>query len=119
MNSRRKGHNFERKWATFFKKIGYKNCQTSRYASRLLDNCKVDLANIPYFIQLKHDKRKLDYAEIFLEMTQLLKENDVGVDKPRIIIHRIGRKRFQEFAVIPIEEFKTIISGLEDKSRRV
>ena len=90
---------------------------TARLGSRLLDNCKLDLINIPYNVQLKHDKRKLPYDEIFREMASGL-ANNLPKDSPihtypKIIIHRLGRKRCQEFAIMPIEDFKKILVILE------
>ena len=53
VKNRRKGHNAERRRAQMFRELGFDKCKTSREASRLLDNCKVDLAFVPYNVQMK------------------------------------------------------------------
>jgi hypothetical protein len=52
--NRTKGHNLEREIARMFRdELGFKFAKTSRLASRMLDNCKVDIAGIPFLIQTK------------------------------------------------------------------
>lgn len=122
INGRVKGHTYERKWANYFKSIGYKQCVTSRLGSRLLDNSKVDLVFIPYLVQLKHDKSKLKYEDIFLsmqkELTKNFPKNSKELKFPKIIIHRFGRKRYNEYAVIPIDDFKKLLKRLSELDRQ-
>lgn len=51
--NRQIGHDAERNTAKEFREIGYPHCKTSRQASRLLDDSKIDLAFIPFNIQIK------------------------------------------------------------------
>jgi len=54
MNSRNKGHAYERKIAQELRDLGYSECKTSRYESRALDDEKVDLTHTdPFNVQLK------------------------------------------------------------------
>ena len=56
--NRRKGHNAERHYASFFKELGYEFCKTSRQASRLHDDCGIDLMYLPFLVQIKAGKQK-------------------------------------------------------------
>lgn len=122
INGRQKGHAYERKWANYFKSIGYAKCVTSRLGSRIMDNSKVDLIFIPYLVQLKHDKSKLNYRDIFLSMEEELKKNlpknSPELILPKIIIHRFARSKYSEFAIIPIDDFKKMLIRLSELDRK-
>lgn len=102
-NNRRRGHDFERWWKRKFTAIGYKNCKTTREASRLLDACGVDLAFLPYNVQCKFVKSNINYSELFREIKDRLKKNlpkeNEEINKPVIIIHKRGR-RIEDHQVI-------------------
>ena len=51
--NKRKGHNAERYYCNLFKELGFEFCTTARLASRLYDNAKIDLVNLPYNLQIK------------------------------------------------------------------
>ena len=52
--NRNKGHNYERQLVKDFKKLGFENCVTSRYGSKMLDDQGIDLMNTGAFaIQAK------------------------------------------------------------------
>lgn len=51
--NKRKGSVAERYYRTQFKQMGFSFCQTSRFASKLHDNAKIDLINIPFNLQIK------------------------------------------------------------------
>lgn len=115
--NRAKGHNAERKRAAYFRDIlGYKFCKTSRAASRLLDNCKVDLAFIPYNVQVKSVVSGLNYQNIFEEMEELLKENyppgDQILTYPSVIIHDRGRKDSQKQVIMMEKDFMEILKQI-------
>lgn len=52
--NRTKGHNYERYLSKVFRDMGYPHCKTSRQASRLYDDCGIDLWGIPFAIQAKN-----------------------------------------------------------------
>ena len=56
--NRRKGHNAERYYANFFKDLGYTFCKTARQASRLHDDCGIDLMYLPFLVQIKAGKQR-------------------------------------------------------------
>ena len=49
MKSRRKGHDYERAIRKEFRDFGWKYCETSRYASKMIDNAKIDLVGTHHF----------------------------------------------------------------------
>lgn len=86
-----------------------------------MDNSKVDLVFIPYLFQLKHVMAKLKYNEIFLsmeeELTKNFPKNSKELTFPKVIVHRFGRKKYQEYAVIPIDDFKKLLERLSELDR--
>lgn len=67
--SRRKGHKFELDRAKWWRELGWEDCVTSRYASRELDDQKVDLVHTdPFNEQCKRTERIGSIAKILAEM---------------------------------------------------
>lgn len=67
--NRTAGHNWEREVRNDLKELGWKDAETSRYASRKMDDLKVDLINTePFYIQCKVSNKKLDFCKILEEM---------------------------------------------------
>ena len=66
INSRTKGHSFERWLADMYRKLGFEFCKTSRAESKTLDNCKVDLYGIPFNVQAKsgYEKHMPNYRKL-------------------------------------------------------
>lgn len=118
--SRDKGHRKERELAKVFRDIGFKDCKTSRQASRLLDDSKVDLWGIPFNVQVKSGyQRGINYSKLFEEITEKLKENfptnDLQIFYPKMIIHSKGRKENEKFVIMQQNEFFKLIEKLNDK----
>lgn len=124
VNSRTKGHNFERVIAKMFRdELGFKFSKTSRFASRILDNCKVDIAGIPYLVQTKsgYENNRPKPEEIFQEMEDLLKENfepkDPVHNYPKILIHKItDRKKYHNFVTMPYNDFKYLLLNQKERA---
>ena len=67
----------ERATAKDMREFGFPKAKTSREASRLLDNCKVDIANVPLLIQCKagYEKARPKFDVLKAEALKLLQEN--------------------------------------------
>lgn len=53
--NRTKGHNYERALVKLFRELGWLDCKTSRYESKMWDDLKVDLTHTdPFHIQAKN-----------------------------------------------------------------
>ena len=97
-NVRTMGHNFERELVLIFKNLGFNKCATSKYANRLLDDCKVDLANLPLNIQAKkgYNTNRPKADVIFKEMSAHLDanfmEDNPQLQYPKVLFHKIDGK---------------------------
>lgn len=65
--NRTKGHNLERTVASLLREIGFEFARTSRSESKTLDDCGVDICNVPFLVQCKsgYDNRYPRYPEIY------------------------------------------------------
>jgi len=126
-NSRTKGHNWEREIAKMFREdLEFKNAKTSRYASRLLDDCKVDIAGVPFLIQAKagYEKNRPKFEEIFKEIETELLKNYNKTDKihqyPKVIIHKLsGKSKYHNFAIMPYNDFKALLLKLKPELHKL
>lgn len=122
--NRTKGHNLEREVTRMFRdELGYKFAKTSRLASRILDNCKVDIAGIPFLIQTKagYIKARPKAEEIFKEMEEALLENFPKTDPvhqyPKVLVHKInGRNKYHNLVTMPYNDFKYLLLKLKEGS---
>lgn len=113
INSRNKGNSCERKYAKIFREeLGFPFCKTSRQASRLLDDSKVDLANLPLNIQIKkgYMSARPKPDAIFKEMKDCLAKNFPPSDevhkKPKVLIHELNGG--ESIVSMNFEEWKEI-----------
>jgi hypothetical protein len=119
-NNRRRGHDFERDICKLFRELGYTKVKTTRQASRLLDESKVDIWGIPFNIQCKDGIQKgLSYSKVLSEMKALLAANfpetDLQITFPKIIIHKklpFDKKRVEEdtLVITTLDDFIKIIT---------
>lgn len=130
INSRTKGHSFERDLVHLFKELGFEYCKTSRYANRMLDDCKVDLANIPLNVQAKmgywNNRPKFDI--IFKEMAAHLDSNfppgNPQRSYPKVLLHKLDGKADEHFGVTMmykdwIEIYKNHLKYLEQLKDKI
>jgi hypothetical protein len=97
--------------------IALRKIQTSRAANRLLDACKVDIANVPLLIQCKsgyiRNRPKADV--VFREMKEELAKNYPAKNPihsyPPILVHKISNRKDNEYLVTM--QFKDWIKFLE------
>ena len=109
--NRTAGQNYERQLAKEFRDLGYAYCKTSRQASRLLDDCKVDLYGIPYNVQAKNVQSGIKYKEIFDSMVELLGKNmPERLPFPNVIFHK--KKGEGELVVMTKDTFYEFIKLL-------
>lgn len=89
-----KGSGIERLYANIFKQlhVSLEKCKTTRFTSKLLDNCKIDLNFLPILVQIKAGRQLgLSSSKVLQEMEVALKENlPKGYPEhkmPKIVIH--------------------------------
>lgn len=95
--NRTKGHNLERDIASALRTIGYEFARTTRSESKTLDDCGVDISNVPYLIQCKsgYDNRYPRYPEIHNSVRQNISEkydkNSLLRMFPVVLVHKPTR----------------------------
>ena len=121
--NRRKGHNAERHYASFFRKLGrlFEKCKTSRAASRLHDDSGIDLCfTDPFNIQVKAGKQRglvvsKELAKIREEVKRNFPEHYPEQSNLNILIHRkdpgkgTRRNEFDEIVSMTFEDFVKLI----------
>jgi hypothetical protein len=95
-NNRRRGHQMERDTVIDLRPI-FPKVTTSRNASKLLDDSKVDIANIPLRIQCKlgYKTNRPKFDLIKKECDELCQKNflksDPIIDTPFLLRHKLER----------------------------
>lgn len=99
--------------------------QTARLASKLLDNCKIDLANLPLRIQCKYgyDRSRPKYEELYEEnqalCKQYLMDNDPVNKYPYVLVHKLNttKKLAPQYTqvTITLEFFLELIDKAHDR----
>lgn len=99
INSRTKGHAFERELATWFREIGFEYCKTTRAASKLMDDCGIDFVGIPFRVQAKSgyatNRPKFEDVANYSKQRLLLnfpKEHPIH-NIPFILVHKLDTKK--------------------------
>ena len=115
--NKRKGHDAERYYCNIFKELGFTFCTTARLGSRLYDNAKIDLINLPFNVQIKAGIQKsMNPGKELFSMNQMIKalfpaEDDVH-NRASLLIHKKesgkGVKRLPEHEIVfmSFEQFK-------------
>ena len=101
--NRSKGHRLERLLAQVFREMGFAYCKTSRQASRLLDDCGIDLAFIPFLVQAKagynsnRPKYEAEYANIKQKIKENFPQNDPIHELPVVLVHKLDGRNKENF----------------------
>ena len=109
VSARNKGNSYERKIAGEFRALGWLKTLTSRLASKLRDDEKVDLVGTdPFNIQCKAVESAIKHAELLEEMP---KDGNINV-----IFHKRNRK---ELVILFKKDFYKLIIGMgKDKEKK-
>lgn len=109
-NSRRRGHNFERRIRKWFVSLGWVDTETSRAESRNLDNRKIDLAYTqPYAIQCKSSKFLQNYVKLIDEI-----ETDQSYRIPMVFheyVEKKGKRFYKkgDYVIMKLEHLEEIL----------
>jgi hypothetical protein len=108
--SRNKGHNYERKIAEEFRALGFTRCLTTRNASKLWDDCKLDLYGVPVNIQLKAVEGHVNYAVVLESMMNNVESRiPERVAFPFAVLHKKQRK---ELVIMSKEDFYRFLAAI-------
>ena len=122
--NRTKGHDAERYYRNEFITLGYSYCQTSRYGSRMHDDAKIDLINIPFNVQIKAGYQKgMNPSKVLRDMKEAIVDafppESPEHEKINILIHRKQCKRGQsrtpedDLVTMTWEDYKRIVKRLD------
>jgi len=99
--------------------------QTARLASRLMDNCKIDLVNLPLKIQCKsgYERLRPKYESLYEENEELCKQYLMGDDPvhnyPYILIHKLPttKKKAPQYTQVTmtLEFFLELLDKAHDR----
>ena len=113
--NRTAGHNYERQIAKELREMGFERAKTSRQASRLFDDCKIDIYGVPLNIQCKNSKQKLDANDIFKSMIDAVKkELPERLNLPFLLFHKKDRK---ETVTMSKMDFYRILNQINANNR--
>lgn len=98
VDHRKKGHAGEVYYRNIFRDLGFSHCVTSRFGSRMYDNAKIDLINLPFNLQIKVGTQKnMSPGKELYSMGEKLIEyfppNDEVFSKPKLLIHKKQAKQ--------------------------
>lgn len=119
INSKRKGNSYERLIARLFREVfGFSFCKTSRQASRLLDDCGIDLSGIPFNVSLKngYQKNRPKPEELLKVIKERLAKNfpaeDPVHDYLTFIIHKLdGRHPAHHLVYMSFDDWCKLVVG--------
>ena len=114
INVRTKGHNLEREDVKILKEF-FPNAMTTRNGSTYMDNCGIDIMNIPMAWQCKNGYTKGINYQTLIDNIQELQKQKLNTELPVIIHHKKGRKREDNFIVMYLEEFLKVFKPKELK----
>lgn len=102
--NRTRGHSYERKIAQEFREMGWEKACTTRYASRMRDDQKVDIFDVdPFNVQCKATNKRIDYKQVLSEMPKDTNYN--------VILNKLTGKG--EFVIMSKEDFYEIVNSLK------
>jgi hypothetical protein len=93
--SRSKGNRTEIEYIDKFKALGFSHCKSSRLASKLLDWCGIDLAGIPFNIQVKAGYKKnfsrpdRIFTKMKTDLAESFPKSDPVHGYPKILIQKL------------------------------
>lgn len=114
--NRKKGFSAELYYKNIFEELGFEHCVTARFGSRISDNAKIDLINLPFNIQIKAGVQKgLNPCRELFNMGEKIREYfpplDAVHDKPKILIHKKqsgnGKRYNVELVYMSYTQFET------------
>lgn len=92
---RRKGHDLERYVSKTLRDI-YPHARTSRRESKTMDDCGVDVVNVPFLIQCKsgYESPRPKYERLFEHILSKISElpnKEYYNNMPPVVIHKLNR----------------------------
>ena len=104
VNSRAVGHAYERDLRLRFRSLGYLGCETSRFASKMMDDAGVDFVRTGCLhVQAKRTKNQPNFRAVLAHMP-----DDLG--QHNVVYHKIPNQG--EIVVMSSSTFEEIVKTL-------
>ena len=104
VNSRQVGHAYERELRKRFIELGWEDCQTSRFASKMMDDMGVDFVETPpLHVQAKRTKNQPNFRKVLAHMPDDESYN--------VVYHKIPNQG--EIVVLSASDFEEIVKVLK------
>lgn len=122
--NKRKGSDAERIYAKVFRDLGFPQCITARFGSRVHDDAGIDLINIPFNVQIKAGhQRGMNASKELGKIDELVPKyfpkNAPEHTNINILIHRKhvgrGKKRgpYDDVVHLSFEDFERLINMIQ------
>tara|TARA_R110000868_G_scaffold45813_2_gene151755 strand:- start:2482 stop:2925 length:444 start_codon:yes stop_codon:yes gene_type:complete len=106
-NVRRIGHNYERKIVIELRNLGFERALTTRMASKIMDDAKIDIYGVDYNIQCKSVRTGLNVFEVLTSMEKAIPK--MVPERENFINLVFHKKEAEEVVVLRKEDFYLII----------
>jgi Holliday junction resolvase len=106
-NVRRIGHNYERKIVIELRNLGFERALTTRMASKIMDDAKIDIYGVDYNIQCKSVRTGLNVFEVLASMEKAIPK--MVPERENFINLVFHKKEAEEVVVLRKEDFYLII----------
>jgi hypothetical protein len=121
--NRTKGQNFEREIALKLRAY-FPHVATTRSQSKLLDDCLIDICNVPYNIQAKngYEKSRPKFEKLHSETIERLDKYipkghmlESVRNNPFLLFHKFGGKREEQTVTMTIDTFFKLLDEIYNK----
>lgn len=121
--NRRKGQDWERKVAKDMRELGFELAATTRSESKLLDDCLLDLCNLPFNIQLKngYEKARPKYDKLFRDTKERIDAKipkghmlDKIREQPFLLIHKFGNSEEESTVTMTYSYFLELLKTIQN-----
>lgn len=105
--NRNRGHSYERSISKEFRDMGWENACTTRYASRMKDDQKIDIFDVdPFNVQCKATNKCINYKKVISEMPQDFNYN--------VVFNKLTGKG--DFVMLEKKDFYELIMMLKENN---
>lgn len=113
---RRKGHDLERYVVKTLRDI-YPHATTARRESKTMDDCGVDVVNVPFLIQCKsgYESPRPKYERLFAYIEERIKDlpmyKDVLSKYPVVVVHKLNKRASEDaLTVLKYKDFLHLLT---------
>jgi|TARA_B110000858_G_scaffold140270_1_gene159218 Holliday junction resolvase len=123
--NRRKGHDYERLIVRVLKDLGWTKAMSTRACSKLLDDCKIDIApngpvtdNLDFLIQCKagyikqRPKADVEFRKMLEGLSEYFPSDHTIFKAKKFLMHKFGRKDEEHLVTMTFKDWVAIMQEL-------